>query len=76
MGRQRGPAVNFYRRFGYQRADSRFADALAVNQRADNHTILIMLIALVVFFAAASTRLGRPRVQWISCSESRSPFLS
>jgi hypothetical protein len=24
-----------------------------------------MLIALVVFFAAASTRLGRPRVQWI-----------
>ena len=48
-----------------QRADSRFADALANNQRADNYSILTVLFALVLFFAAASTRLGRPRAQWI-----------
>ncbi|HJY45245.1 MAG TPA: hypothetical protein VJ301_11525 [Propionibacteriaceae bacterium] len=48
-----------------QRADSRFADALIFNQRADNYTILTVLFALVLFFAAASTRLGRPRAQWI-----------
>ena len=48
-----------------QRADSRFADALVFNQRGDNYTILTVLFALVLFFAAASTRLGRPRAQWI-----------
>jgi hypothetical protein len=48
-----------------QRADSRFADALKFNQRGDNYTILTVLFALVLFFAAASTRLGRPRTQWI-----------
>jgi fatty acid desaturase len=48
-----------------QRADSRFADALRNNQRADNYTILTVLFALVLFFAAASTRLGRLRAQWI-----------
>jgi hypothetical protein len=48
-----------------QRADSRFADALRNNQRADNYTILTVLFALVLFFAAASTRLGRPRAQWV-----------
>jgi hypothetical protein len=48
-----------------QRADSRFADALRNNQRADNYTILTVVFALVLFFAAASTRLGRPRAQWI-----------
>jgi hypothetical protein len=48
-----------------QRADSRFADALSFNQRADNYTILTVLFASVLFFAAASTRLGRPRAQWI-----------
>jgi hypothetical protein len=48
-----------------QRADSRFADALLFNQRGDNYTILTVLFALVLFFAAASTRLGSPRVQWI-----------
>jgi hypothetical protein len=47
-----------------QRADTRFADALKFNQRADNYTILTVLFALVLFFAAASTRLGRPRAQW------------
>jgi hypothetical protein len=48
-----------------QRADSRFADALVFNQRGDNYTILTVLFALVLFFAAASTRLGSPRAQWI-----------
>ena len=49
-----------------QRADSRFADALRNNQRADNYTILTVFFALVLFFAAAST--GRPRAQWICSS--------
>jgi len=48
-----------------QQADSRFADALKFNQRGDNYTILTVLFALVLFFAAASTRLGSPRAQWI-----------
>jgi hypothetical protein len=48
-----------------QRADTRFADALKFNQRGDNYTILTVLFALVLFFAAASTRLGRSRSQWI-----------
>jgi hypothetical protein len=47
------------------RADSRFADALVFNQRGDNYTILTVLFALVLFFAAASTRLGSPRAQRI-----------
>jgi hypothetical protein len=48
-----------------QRADARFADALKFNQRGDNYTILTVVFALVLFFAAASTRLGRTRAQWI-----------
>ena len=48
-----------------RRADSRFADALRFNQRGDNYTILTVLFALVLFFAAASSRLGSPRAQRI-----------
>jgi hypothetical protein len=48
-----------------QRADVRFTDALTYNQRGDNYSILTVLFALVLFFAAASTRLGRSRTQWI-----------
>ena len=48
-----------------QRADNRFADALRFNQHGDNYTILTVLFALVLFFAAASTRLGSPRGQQI-----------
>jgi hypothetical protein len=48
-----------------QRADSRFAEALVFNQRGDNYTILTVLFALVLFFAAASTRLSSRRAQWI-----------
>jgi hypothetical protein len=54
-------------------ADSRFADALVFNQRGDNYTILTLIFALVLFFAAASSRLGSRHAQWI-CSEWRSPF--
>src|SRR5215211_2939590 len=48
-----------------QRADSRFADALVFNQRGDNYTLLTVLFALVLFFAAASTRLARLNAQRI-----------
>jgi hypothetical protein len=48
-----------------QRADSRFADALVFNQSGDNYALLTVLYALVLFFAAASTRLGRSNAQWI-----------
>jgi hypothetical protein len=48
-----------------QRADSRFADALVDNERGDNYALLTVLYALVLFFAAASTRLGRSNAQWI-----------
>ena len=48
-----------------ERADSRFADALMFNKYGDNYTILTVLFAMVLFFAATSTRLGSPRAQWI-----------
>ena len=48
-----------------QRADSRFADALVYNERGDNYALLTVLFALVLFFAAASTRLVRSNAQWI-----------
>jgi hypothetical protein len=46
-----------------QHAESRFADALVFNQRGDNYTLLTVLFALVLFFAAASTRLGSERAE-------------
>ena len=48
-----------------QRADRRFADALVYNERGDNYALLTVLFALVLFFAAASTRLVRPNAQRI-----------
>jgi hypothetical protein len=48
-----------------QRADRRFADALVYNERGDNYALLTVLFALVLFFAAASTRLVRPSAQRI-----------
>ena len=59
-----------------QRADTRFADALTFNQRGDNYTILTVLFALVLFFAAASTRLGRPGAQWILLGAAITFFLA
>ena len=48
-----------------QRADRRFAEALVYNERGDNYALLTVLFALVLFFAAASTRLVRPIAQQI-----------
>jgi len=47
-----------------QRADQLFAQALANNQRGDNYTLLTVLSALVLFFAAVSSRLNSPATQW------------
>jgi len=46
------------------RADHLFQVALRNNQRGDNYTILTVLFALVLFFAAFSGRFKAPRVQW------------
>lgn len=48
-----------------QRADRRFADALVYNERGDNYALLTVLFALVLFFAAASTRLVGSNAQRI-----------
>ena len=47
-----------------QRADELFAQALTNNRRSDNYTILTVLAALVLFFAAISGRLNSPARQW------------
>ncbi len=46
------------------RADAKFAEALANNQRGDNYTILGVLFATVLFFAAISTRFANRRLQY------------
>jgi hypothetical protein len=47
-----------------KRADSLFANALVNNQRADNYTLMTVLAALVLFFAAVAGRLNNKRTQW------------
>ncbi len=47
-----------------QRADAKFQEALANNQRGDNYTILTVLFATVLFFTALSGRIGSSRAQW------------
>jgi hypothetical protein len=47
-----------------QRADQLFAQAMVNNQRGDNYTLLTVLAALVLFFAAVSSRLKRSGLQW------------
>jgi hypothetical protein len=47
-----------------QRADRLFAQGLVNNQRGDNYTLLTVLAALVLFFAATSGRLSRPQLRW------------
>jgi hypothetical protein len=46
------------------RADKLFAQALVNNQRGDNYTLLTVLAALVLFFAAVSGRVSSPGRQW------------
>lgn len=45
------------------RADARYTQALANNQRGDNYTVLTVLYATVLFFAAIAGRMRTPRVQ-------------
>lgn len=45
------------------RADSKFEQALRDNQRGDNYTILGVLFAVVLFFAAMATRFTNRNVQ-------------
>jgi hypothetical protein len=47
------------------RADASFATALRNNQRGDDYTALTIAFATVLFFAALSGRLRRPRDGWI-----------
>lgn len=46
-----------------ERADAKFAEALANNQRGDNYTLLTVLFAAVLFFTAMSGRVKRDRSQ-------------
>lgn len=47
------------------RADAKFQEALDNNQRGDNYTVLTILFAAVLFFAAVSGRVRRNRNAWI-----------
>ena len=46
-----------------ERADAKFAEALANNQRGDNYTLMAVLFAAVLFFTAMSGRVKHPRSQ-------------
>jgi hypothetical protein len=46
------------------KADAKFTQALANNQRGDNYTILGVLFATVLFFAAIATRFSNRRVEY------------
>jgi hypothetical protein len=45
------------------RADAKFADALAFNQRSDNYTVLTVLFAAVLFFGSLTGRARRRSIQ-------------
>lgn len=45
------------------RADAKFTDALAFNQRSDNYTVLTVLFAAVLFFGSLASRARRRSVQ-------------
>ncbi|HYN57000.1 MAG TPA: hypothetical protein VES03_07365 [Motilibacterales bacterium] len=45
------------------RADAKFTDALAFNQRSDNYTVLTVLFAAVLFFASLTGRARRRTIQ-------------
>ncbi|PZF82368.1 hypothetical protein [Jiangella anatolica] len=47
------------------RADALFADALENNQRGDDYTLLTVLFALVLFFAAISQRPRSTTLAWV-----------
>jgi hypothetical protein len=45
------------------RANAKYVEALRNNQRGDNYTLLGVLFALVLFFAAMATRFANRRLQ-------------
>lgn len=47
-----------------ERAEERYNQALRNNQRGDDYTLLTVILAVVLFFAAVSGRLGRPSTRW------------
>lgn len=47
------------------RADEKFAAALSEKKRGDNYTLLTVLFASVLFFAAMSGRVRSSRSQWV-----------
>ncbi len=47
-----------------QRADQLFTWGLVNKHRGDNYMLLTVLAALVLFFAAVSGRLNRPKLRW------------
>ena len=47
------------------RADASFQQALRDNQRGDNYTVLTVLFAVVLFFAAMSTRITSYAARWV-----------
>lgn len=47
------------------KADARFADALANNQRGDNYSLLTVLFALVLFLTAMSQRKSASRAGYV-----------
>ncbi|MGY1666115.1 hypothetical protein [Geodermatophilus sp. SYSU D00696] len=46
-------------------ASERFEAALTDDQRGDDYTVLTVLFAAVLFFAAMSARVRAPRSQWL-----------
>ncbi|WP_146926322.1 hypothetical protein [Cellulomonas xylanilytica] len=48
-----------------RRADAKFAQALADNQRGDNYTVLTVAFASVLFFTAISERMRTPRGRYV-----------
>ena len=58
-----------------QRADVRFHQTLTDSQRGDDYTLLTVLFATVLFFAAMSQRLPSARSQWALLAMAIVPFL-
>jgi hypothetical protein len=58
------------------RADAKFQEALRNNQRGDNYTVLTVLFAIVLFFAAMSTRITSYVARWVILGLAIAAFLA
>jgi hypothetical protein len=58
------------------RADVKFQEALRDNQRGDNYTVLTVLFAVVLFFAAMSTRITSYVARWVVLGFAIATFLT